>query len=149
MTKLSKYERFIDIFLLCLFLVSGLFPICTPVKYALESQSEITSYYSCLFNFFSYYSSLPQILMQVLLFIPLVSCIICLICLIYELCKNAPNESASHGYGVSVVIFVVSGMLYATLANCLFPFGMIILGISLGIGIIKVIFHFGFRALRV
>ncbi len=149
MTKLGKYERIIYIFILILFLFSGLFPICVPVKPIDECSISVTSYYSCLFNYFSYYSSIPEILLQALLFIPFVSVIIALICLFVELGQKANNQSASHCFGVCVIMFEISGMLYATLTNSLFPFGMTILAIGLGIGIVKIIFHFGLRSLRV
>lgn len=149
MTKLGKYERIIYVFILILFLLSGLFPICVPVKKGLDNIVEVSSYYSCLFNYFSNYSSIPEILLQALLFIPLASVIIALICLFVELGQKANNQTASHCFGVCVIMFEISGMLYATLTNSLFPFGMTILAIGLGIGIVKIIFHFGLRALRV
>lgn len=152
MTKLGKYERIIYVFILILFLFSGFFPICVPVRKSLDTTIEVSSYYSyysCLFNYFSSYSSIPEILLQALLFIPFVSVIIALICLFVELGQKANNDSASHCFGVCVIMFEISGMLYATLTNSLFPFGMTILAIGLGIGIVKIIFHFGLRALRI
>ncbi len=149
MTKLGKYERLIYLIIYFLFLIVGFFPICLPFSNFKNGSNELVSYYYALFGYFQLNMSIQDILMLTLLFIPLICSIISISCLLTEFKQNNANNAASYTWGIATFFFAVTGFLYATLTNSTLVFGMIILSISIGIGINKIIFYYGLKGLRI
>ena len=131
MTKYGLYERIIYIVIFSIFLLSGFAPIVLPLSY----------YYSLLYLF----DNPKDIFFQTILLLPLVSSIVAISCLVYEILFRKNKVNNGYVFGVSTFVFIISGLLYATYTNCLIPFGAIILATGLGVGINKIIFHYGFR----
>jgi len=145
MLKITKYEKVIYIVIYLLFFIVGFFPICLPIS---SKDTILSSYYYCLYSSISLSASMYGIILETLLFINIISAIISSISLIYQLLKNSNIKILDFAFGITTVIFATSGMIYASLTDTLLPFGMIILGISVGIAINKLIFHYGLRGLK-
>lgn len=139
----------IYIIIYAIFFIVSFFPICLSAYEFISSQTDsLSSYYLALFNNISTTSSIYQLLLTLLLFIPLISSLIAFISLIVEFLQGNNNQAAQYSFGISTVCFAISGMIYASLTSTILPFGMIILAISLGIFITKLIFRYGLKGIK-
>ncbi len=142
MTKYGLYERIIYIVIFSIFLLSGFAPIVLPLYDFNKHTNQLSSYYYSLLYLFD---NPKDIFFQTILLLPLVSSIVAISCLVYEILFRKNKVNNGYVFGVSTFVFIISGLLYATYTNCLIPFGAIILATGLGVGINKIIFHYGFR----
>lgn len=142
MGKALKVERMIYVTLMVLFLLSGLF----NVIYLPDGNGNFVwiNYYQAIFA-----SGTLSIYGNIFLGIPLLSALLGIIMNAVEIGLNRISFPIEYTSVVAFLAFFAFGLLFASIASNMFPFGMMIIGFSLAIITVRIIFHYGIRNQKV
>ncbi|MCI2068010.1 MAG: hypothetical protein LKJ88_00315 [Bacilli bacterium] len=142
MGKALRVERIIYIVIMILFLLSGLFNvICLPDG---NGNPVWTNYYQGIFA-----SGTLSIYGNIFLGIPLLSALLGIAMNSVEIGLNRISFPVEYTSVVAFLSFFAFGLLFASIASNMFPFGMMIIGYSLAIVVVRIIFHYGIRNQKV
>lgn len=137
MSKNFRIERLVYVFISIAFLLTGIAPI---MKVHAESGAMYRSYYVCVFT-----DCFGSVFANIFLAIPAVMALMVAVLLISEILGKRINPSLEWACRMFIVFFAIFGFLFASLADNLLPYGLVILGFSLLYLVNLIVFHYGIK----
>lgn len=137
MSKHFRAERILYIVISLAFLLAGIAPV---MKVKTDAGVLYYSYYRCVFS-----DCFNSVFANVFLAIPAVMTLLVAVLLFSELLNKKFNPSLEWACRMFVIFFAIFGFLFASLADNLLPFGLVILGFSLLYLINAIVFHYGIK----
>lgn len=137
MSKALKIKRLIYIILMALFLICGFLPL---IK---DTRSDVTVYYSCYEEIRDV--SALYIYGNIFLAIPFVSAAFVIVLNLIEIIAAKAFDFIKYSSIGFVLLQFIFGVMFAAIANQMFPFGCVVLVLDLLVLINAIVFNYGIK----
>lgn len=143
MTKSNRIERILYIAVMLAFILAGFFKIITVPSSDGYSYTYM-SYYLAVFT-----DKELSIYGNIFLGLPFLMSAASIVLNIIEICMNKISRGIEQASVSLYLIFFGSGLLFASISDNLMPFGLIICSLFLALILIRVVFHYGIRNMKI
>lgn len=141
MSKGNTLERIIYIAIMAIFLIVLAFPI---MHMPMGNDIVSINAYTMIFT-----NNDLAIFGNIFLALPIVSSLAAIVLNIVELSMKKIDFSIEYAIVFFYMFIMAFGLMFASLSNNMFPYGMIIIGVTFALVLVRVIFHYGVRKQKI